>query len=124
LTRRSIEPIFKEGYYSYDRDEFMIDADFEFVKVKNLLSKSPKILKDDPVLSIDYLKIINLIKQKKLLENTSDQFDPTSALEAHHYDIEKAKRLQELKEEQSREAFSKNYMDTQSVVASGLENYD
>lgn len=102
----------------------MIDADFEFVKVKNLLSKSPKILKDDPVLSIDYLKIINLIKQKKLLENTSDQFDPTSALEAHHYDIEKAKRLQELKEEQSREAFSKNYMDTQSVVASGLENYD
>ena len=124
MTRRSIEPIFKEGYYSYDRDEFMIDADFEFVKVKNLLSKSPKILKDDPVLSIDYLKIINLIKQKKLLENTSDQFDPTSALEAHHYDIEKAKRLQELKEEQSREAFSKNYMDTQSVVASGLENYD
>jgi hypothetical protein len=40
----------------------LIDADFEFVKIKNLLSKSPKLLKEDPILSIDYLKIINLIK--------------------------------------------------------------
>ena len=62
LTRRNIEHIFKENYYSYDKQEFLIDADFEFVKVKNLLSKSPKMLKEDPVLSIDYLKIINLIK--------------------------------------------------------------
>ena len=62
LTRRSIEPIFKENYYTYDKDEFLIDADFEFVKIKNLLSKSPKLLKEDPILSIDYLKIINLIK--------------------------------------------------------------
>lgn len=68
----------------------MIDADFEFVKIKNLLSKSPKLLKEDPILSIDYLKIINLIKQKKLLENTTDQFDPTSAVEAHHYEIGRA----------------------------------
>jgi hypothetical protein len=72
LTRRSIEPIFKENYYSYEKDEFLIDADFEFVKIKNLLEKSPKLLKEDPILSIDYLKIINLIKQKKLLENTTD----------------------------------------------------
>lgn len=50
----------------------MIDTDFEFVKIKNLLSKSPKLLKEDPVLSIDYMKIINLIKQKKLLENSTD----------------------------------------------------
>lgn len=92
LTRRNIEPIFKENYYSYDKQEFLIDADFEFVKVKNLLSKSPKMLKEDPVLSIDYLKIINLIKQKKLLEQTSDQYDPTSALEAHWHDVEAAQR--------------------------------
>lgn len=62
LTRRSIEPIFKENYYSYDKDEFLLDADFEFVKVRNLLSKSPKLLRDDPVIGIDYLKVINLIK--------------------------------------------------------------
>jgi hypothetical protein len=39
-----------------------------------MLSKNPRLLKDDPVLSIDYYKIINLIKRKKLLENTSDPF--------------------------------------------------
>ena len=39
LTRRSIEPVFKENYYTYDKEEFLIDTDFEFVKIKNLLSK-------------------------------------------------------------------------------------
>jgi len=62
MTRRQIEPIFKENYYSYDKEEFLLDADFEFVKIKNLLNKNPKMLKDDPILGIDYLKIINLIK--------------------------------------------------------------
>jgi hypothetical protein len=72
--------LFKENYFSYDKDEFLVDADFEFVKIKNLLSKSPKMLREDPILTIDYLKIINLIKKKKLLEQTSDAFDPESTL--------------------------------------------
>ena len=72
MVRRSIQPIFPDNYYSYTKDEFLYDADFEFVKVKNLLSKSPKMLKDDPILSLDYLKIINLIKRKKVLEKTGD----------------------------------------------------
>jgi hypothetical protein len=62
LTRKNVEPLFKENYYTYTKDEFLLDAEFEFYKIKNLLSKSPKILKDDPVMSVDYLKIINLIK--------------------------------------------------------------
>jgi hypothetical protein len=36
----------------------LIDAGFEFYKLKNLLSKNPRVLKDDPVLSLDYYKII------------------------------------------------------------------
>lgn len=72
MVRRSIQPIFTDNYHSYTKDEFLYDADFEFVKVKNLLNKSPKMLKDDPLLSLDYLKIINLIKKKKLMEKTSD----------------------------------------------------
>ena len=87
LTRKNVEPIFKENYYSYTKDEFMLDADFEFYKVKNLLSKSPRLLKEDPILGVDYLKIINLIKKKKLLELSSDQYDPMSAHEAHYYDV-------------------------------------
>jgi hypothetical protein len=50
----------------------MLDADFEFYKVKNFLNKSPRILKEDTIVGVEYLKVINLIKQKKLLENTSD----------------------------------------------------
>lgn len=87
LVGRHIEPIFKEGYYSYTKDEFMLDADFEFYKVKNFLNRSPRILKEDPIVGVEYLKVINLIKQKKLLENTTDQYDPTASIEAHYYDI-------------------------------------
>lgn len=47
----------------------------EFFKIKKLLTKNPKLLKDDPVLSLDYFKIINLIKRKRLLEETSDHFN-------------------------------------------------
>jgi hypothetical protein len=93
MVRRSIQPIFTDNYYSYNKDEFLYDADFEFVKVKNLLNKSPKMLKDDPLLSLDYLKIINLIKKKKLMEKTSDQFDPTSSFDSHYLDTELNERL-------------------------------
>ena len=75
LTRRNIDPIFKDNYAGkYDKEEFLIDAGLEFFKVKKLLSKNPRLLKDDPVLSIDYYKIINLIKRQKILENSSDPF--------------------------------------------------
>ena len=63
LTRRSIEPLFKDNYAGkYDKHEFLIDADIEFTKIKRLLEKNPKVLKDDPILSVDYYKIIGLIK--------------------------------------------------------------
>ena len=76
LTRRSIEPLFKDNYAGkYEKHELLIDADIEFTKIKRLLEKNPRILKEDPVLSVDYFKIIGLIKQKKLLEETSDHFD-------------------------------------------------
>jgi hypothetical protein len=102
----------------------LIDADFEFVKIKNLLSKSPKLLKEDPILSIDYLKIINLIKQKKLLENSTNQFDPTSAVEAHHFDIDKTNRILEARDEAGRQQFARNFEEADSSVAKGIEDHD
>ena len=63
LTRRSIEPLFKDNYTGkYDKREFLIDADIEFTKIKRLLEKNPRLLKDDAVLGVDYLKVIGLIK--------------------------------------------------------------
>ena len=43
LTMKHIEPIFKDQYYTYTKDEFMADADFEFYKIKNFLQKSPRL---------------------------------------------------------------------------------
>ena len=80
----------------YEKEEFLADADIEFYKVKKLLEKNPKVLRDDPILSIDYHKIITLIRQKKLFEKTSDHFDPANAHTALWQDvndIERNKRL-------------------------------
>ena len=68
-------------------------------------------LKDDPIISIDYMKIINLIKQKKLLENSTNLYDPTAAVESHHYDLDKANKILEMREEMAREAFTKHYVE-------------
>lgn len=75
----------------------MYDAEFEFYKVRNMLSKSPRLLREDPILSSEYLKIIGLIKQKKILERSSDKFDPVISPDLHYYDLEKEEaRRQEL----------------------------
>jgi len=51
LTRRNIEPLFKNNYAGkYDKEEFLIDVDMEFYKIKKLLERNPKVLKDDPVI--------------------------------------------------------------------------
>ena len=69
--------MFKNNYAGkYDKHEFLVDADIEFTKIKRLLDKNPRVLREDPILGVDYLKIIGLIKQKKLLEETSNHFDP------------------------------------------------
>jgi len=59
LTRRNINPIFGNNYNNkYEKEEFLIDVDMEFFKLKKLLERSPNVLKEDPILAVDYLKII------------------------------------------------------------------
>ena len=80
LVRRNKRPLYHQNYMDkYEKEEFLVDADIEFFKVKKLLDKNPKMLRDDPVLSIDYHKIITLIRQKKLVESTSDHFNPANS---------------------------------------------
>ena len=109
LTRRNIEPIFKDNYAGkYDKEEFLIDAGLEFYKVKKLLSKNPKLLKDDPILSIDYYKIINLIKRKKLLENTSDPFDASDQANSTWNDLQQVEQANKEREQKMLERFRKS----------------
>jgi hypothetical protein len=51
-----------------------------------LLTKNPKLLREDPLLGIDYIKIINLIKRKKLVENSNNEFDPAQSIDTTFYD--------------------------------------
>ena len=92
LVRRNIDPIFKENYRAYDKEEFLIDSDMEFSKIKKLLEKNPKVLKEDPLLGIDYLKIINMIKRKKLAEMTSDHYNPADAIDSTYIEIDEIDR--------------------------------
>ena len=109
LTRRNIEPVFKDNYAGkYDKDEFLIDAGMEFFKIKKLLSKNPKLLKDDPVLSLDYFKIINLIKRKKLVEDTSDHFSAEDSVNTVWNDMTMIGKNQSEKEKLAFEKYSKN----------------
>ena len=88
--------MFKDNYAGkYDKHELLIDADVEFTKIKRLLEKNPKVLKDDPVLGVEYFKIIGLIKQKKLLEETSDHFDPENQYLTTWNDLDAIKRKDE-----------------------------
>ena len=70
----------------------MLDSDIEFSKIKRLLEKNPKILREDPLLGVDYLKIINLIKKKKLAEFTSNPYNPSDSVDSTFLDLEAIER--------------------------------
>ena len=93
MVRRNLRPLFPQNYFEkYEKEEFLIDADMEFYKVKKLLEKNPRLLRDDPVISIDYHKIITLIRQKKLVERTSNHFDPANSYMANWHDVKEIER--------------------------------
>jgi hypothetical protein len=77
----------------------------EFSKIKKLLEKNPKILKEDPLLGIDYLKIINLIKRKKLVENTSNHFEAVDSIHSSYLDADTLDREKAFKKAQEEEHF-------------------
>ncbi len=119
LVRRNIDPIFKENYRAYDKEEFLLDSDMEFSKIKKLLENNPKILKEDPLLGIDYLKIINMIKVKKLGENTSDHYNPVDAIDSTYIDIDEIDHEQLLKKKRDEEKFRKDMQIEQSTSSVG-----
>ena len=54
--------MFKDNYAGkYDKDEFLIDAGMEFFKIKKLLSKNPKLLKDDLCDAVSVYALLLLI---------------------------------------------------------------
>jgi len=74
LVKQNLDPLFKKAYGRYTQDQFMLDADIQFTKLKAFLDKNPRILKEDFVIGQEYGEIINLIRRKKLLEYTSPAY--------------------------------------------------
>mmetsp|Transcript_14210 Transcript_14210/g.24163 ORF Transcript_14210/g.24163 Transcript_14210/m.24163 type:complete len:125 (+) Transcript_14210:784-1158(+) len=106
-------------------EEFLIDSDFEFVKIKNMLERSPKALKEDPILGVDYIRVINLIKKKKLLERTTDLYDPTASAQAHYFDMDKVQRQNEIQFQEKIDGGIKEMIEKeQNSVPQDLVNYD
>ena len=96
----------------------------EFYKVKKLLEKNPKLLRDDPIISIDYLKIITLIKQKKLVEKTSNHFDPDNAYMADWLDIKEIDRVKNRKEQAALARHKRSLLEGGGAEAGGGFDYN
>jgi hypothetical protein len=100
----------------------------EFSKIKKLLEKNPKVLKEDPLLGIDYLKIINMIKRKKLAEMTSDPYNPAEAIDSTFLDIDQIEREELLRKKRDEDRFRKEMSIEQSSASVGdrlqLEDQD
>lgn len=106
LTRRNVEPVFKDFYADkYDKEEFLIDAGFEFSKLKNLVSKNPNVLREDPLLSLDYYKIIQLLKQKNILDRSEQNYGQ-DMVNRTWQDV----RLVEKKKEEDEQRILRKYM--------------
>ena len=100
----------------------------EFSKIKKLLEKNPQVLKEDPLLGIDYLKIINMIKRKKLAEMTSDPYNPAEAIDSTFLDIDQIEREELLRKKRDEDRFRKEMSIEQSSASVGdrlqLEDQD
>ena len=67
-------PVFGSNYRQYDINEFMIDSDVEFEKIKKFLSNNPKLIQTDKEIGDDYLKLMKKLRRKKMIEKSISRF--------------------------------------------------
>lgn len=75
LLKNRKHPIFGANYRYYKYDEFMLDSEIEFHKIKKFLESSPEKIKNDPEIGYKYKELIDLLKRKKIGEATTSQFE-------------------------------------------------
>ena len=90
-----MDPLFKYYYREYTKDEFMMDAEVTFTKLKRFLSNDPKVLRDDPFISHEYQNILNMLKRKWLMELCSNEYDPADQEQTVYHDVEEEHRRAE-----------------------------
>ena len=64
LLKNRKHPIFGSNYRYYKRDEFTLDSEVEFHKIKKFLGLTPDVIKKDPEIGVKYDELKNLLKRK------------------------------------------------------------
>lgn len=70
LIKLNKHPLFSSNYKYYSGDEFMIDTDHEFYKIKKFLQNDKENIIKDPEIGHRYNELLETLKRKKVLENT------------------------------------------------------
>lgn len=70
LLKQNKHPMFGSNYKYYKGDEFMLDADHEFYKIKKFLKNDKTKIMSDPEIGHRYEELLETLKRKKILENT------------------------------------------------------
>jgi len=80
LESEFVDPVFKENYMTYTREEFLADSEVNYSKLVSLFINPPEILAKDPEVGPCYEKIIELITQTPIDENTSKGYFTTDGV--------------------------------------------
>jgi len=70
LLKQNKHPIFGSNYKYFKAEEFMLDADHEFYKIKKFLKNDKSKIIVDSEIGYRYEELLESLKRKKILENT------------------------------------------------------
>ena len=68
LLKNQKHPIFGANYRKISQEEFMMDAEVEFHKIKKYLNNSPEVLQEDPEIKEKYKDLIKNLKRRRFTE--------------------------------------------------------
>ena len=74
LLKIKKHPIFRSNYRYYEEEEFMIDSDIEFHKIKKFLQSDVEVIKNDPEIGFRYEELLQVLKRKKIIESSVPMF--------------------------------------------------
>jgi hypothetical protein len=74
LIKMRKHPVFGSNYRFYEEEEFMLDAEIEFHKIKKFLQEDSSVIKKDPEIGYRYEELLQTLKRKKIIEKSVPMF--------------------------------------------------
>ncbi len=95
LEKDNVDPIFKEHYLTYTREEFLFDTEVNYHKIKALVNRAPKQLQQDPEVGPYFKEIFKLLKKVEVPEDSSPGYFDTEG--TYHWNTTEKTREKFLK---------------------------